>query len=104
MRRPVAILAALLMAAAIAAPAQAATLHRTFRASMGPSGGAGSTKIEAFTDGSGRVTYDLKNLRDRATYRVEIRKGRCGNLGIGGHPARRGQDDPERQLLGRPRA
>ena len=74
-------MAALLMAAAIAAPAQAATLHRTFRASMGPSGNAGTTRIDAFTDGTGRVTYALKNLKDGGTYRVEIRKGRCGNLG-----------------------
>ena len=81
MRRPIAIMAALLMAAAIAAPAQAATLHRTFRASMGPSGNAGTTRIDAFTDGTGRVTYALKNLKDGGTYRVEIRKGRCGNLG-----------------------
>ncbi len=80
-RRPIAILAALAMAAAIAAPAQAATLHRTFNASVGPSGNAGRTKIEAYTDGSGRVTFDLKNLRASAGYRVEIRKGRCGNLG-----------------------
>jgi hypothetical protein len=80
-RRPIAIFAALVMAAAIAAPAQAATLHRTFNASVGSNGVAGKTKIEAFTDGSGRVTYDLKNLRSSAKYRIEIRKGRCGNLG-----------------------
>lgn len=81
MRRPIALIAALVMAAAIAAPAQAATIHRTFRAAVGPSGNQGSTSIDAYTDGSGRASFDLRNLRGAATYRIEIRKGRCGNLG-----------------------
>jgi len=80
-RRFIPILAALLLAAALAAPAQAATLHRTFNAGVGANANAGRVKIEAYTDGTGRVLYDLKNLRATAGYRVEIRKGRCGNLG-----------------------
>lgn len=81
MRRPLAILAALLLATIIAAPAQAATIHRTFAASVGSDGRSGTAKIEAFTDGSGRVVYALRRMRAGSTYRVEIRKGRCNNLG-----------------------
>jgi hypothetical protein len=78
-RRSIALLAALVMAAAIAAPAQAATLHRTFRANI--SSDSGTTRISAYTDGSGTATYALKGLRRGATYRIEVRKGRCNNLG-----------------------
>lgn len=81
MRRPIAILVALLLATFVAAPAQAATIHRVFAASVGTNGSAGTTKIEAYTDGSGQVIYGLKGLRKGATYRVEIRRGRCSNLG-----------------------
>jgi hypothetical protein len=80
-RRPLVILAALVLATVVATPANAATLHRTFRASVGTNGSSGTTAIAAYTDGTGRVTYDLRNLRKGATYRVEVRKGRCANLG-----------------------
>ncbi len=78
MRRPISLLAALLMAVVLAAPANAATVHRTFVAKVGTSGTA---KITAFTDGSGRASYALKNLRKGATYKVQVRKGKCSNLG-----------------------
>jgi len=82
MRRITAILAALLMLAVVAAvPAEAATVHRVFTAAVGTSGGNGIAKITAYTDGSGRVSYALKGLRGGATYRVEIRRKTCANLG-----------------------
>ncbi len=82
MRRTVAILAALLMLAVVAAvPAEAATVHRVFTAAVGTGGGSGTTKITAYTDGRGWVAYNLKGLRGGATYRVEIRRGVCANLG-----------------------
>ncbi len=81
MRRPIALVLALLMVGIIAAPAQAATVNRVFYSSVGTNGASGRAAITAFTDGTGRVTYTLKGMRKSATYRVEIRRGRCSNLG-----------------------
>ena len=81
MRRTAAILAALLMLALAAVPVQAATVHRVFTAAVGTGGGSGTTKITAYTDGSGWVDYNLKGLRAGATYRVEIRRKTCASLG-----------------------
>lgn len=88
MRRPLALLSALLLATVIATPAEAATVHRVFAAGMGTNSANGTIRIAAFTDGNGRVDYALKGLRRSTTYRVEVRKGRCSNLGtIVGRPA-----------------
>lgn len=81
MRRPAALLVALLLTAAIAAPAEAATVHRVFGARVGSAGVNGTVRITAFTSGYGRIDYALKSLRRNATYRVEVRNGRCANLG-----------------------
>src|SRR4051812_9253599 len=81
MRRPAALLLALLLLAMAAVPAEAATVHRVFNASMGSAGFNGAIKIAAYTDGTGRISYALKNLRKGATYRVEIRRDTCGHLG-----------------------
>jgi hypothetical protein len=64
-----------------AAPAQAATVHRTFGASVGTNGANGQVAIRAHTDGTGQVVYGLKGLRKGWTYRVEVRRGRCSNIG-----------------------
>jgi hypothetical protein len=80
-RRPLALALALLLTALIAAPAQAATVHRTFVAKVGTDGKNGTAQIEAFTDGSGRRTYALKGLKDNATYRVRVFKGTCSKNG-----------------------
>lgn len=80
-RRSLALLVAILLATVVAAPAQAATVHRVFGASVGTNGSNGTTRITAYTDGSGLVEYALKRLRSGATYKVEVRKGRCSNLG-----------------------
>ena len=81
MRRLPALLAALLLVAILAAPAQAATVHRVFTAAMGSGGGYGTAKITVYMDGSGRVDYALKGLRKGASYRVEVFRKSCGNLG-----------------------
>jgi hypothetical protein len=81
MRRPYPLLAALLMSLILAAPAQAATVHRTFTAKVGSGGSSGTAAITAYTDGSGYLVYDLRKLRKGATYKVEIRNGKCGKLG-----------------------
>ena len=82
MRRPIALLVALFLSAAVAAPAEAATVHRVFGAGLGTNGANGTIRITAYTDGNGRIDYALKGLRKKATYRVEVRKGRCSNLGV----------------------
>jgi hypothetical protein len=81
MRRPAALLLALLLLAMAAVPAEAATVHRVFSASMGSAGFNGTIRLTAYTDGTGRVSYALKNLRKGATYRVEIRRDTCSNPG-----------------------
>ncbi len=81
MRRSIPLFAALLMAVVLAAPAQAATVHRTFTAKVASGGTSGTAAITAFTDGSGHLTYALKKFRKSATYKVEIRNGKCGHLG-----------------------
>ncbi len=81
MRRPIALALALLLVALVAAPAQAATVHRTFVAKVGSNGGNGTAKIAAYTDGSGRRTYALKSLRKNTTYKVRVFKGTCSKNG-----------------------
>ena len=81
MHRPIALALALMLAVAVAAPAEAATVHRVFAAGVGTSSANGTVRITAYTDGTGRVDYALKGLRKGQTYRVEVRKGRCSNLG-----------------------
>ncbi len=81
MRSPIAIALALLLVAALAAPAEAATVHRVFSAGVGTNAANGRANITAYTDGTGRVTYSLKGLKKGWTYRVEVRRGRCSSLG-----------------------
>src|SRR4051812_5348985 len=81
MRRSAAVLAALLLLALAAVPVEAASVHRVFTAGMGSGNINGTTKITVYTNGTGRVDYALKNLRRGSTYRVEIRRGSCANLG-----------------------
>ena len=80
MRRLTALLAAILLAAMIAAPAQAATVQRIFTASMG-GGSYGTVRITVYTDGSGRADYALKGLKKGASYRMEVHRNSCANLG-----------------------
>lgn len=81
MRRSVAILAALLLLSIAAVPVEAVSVRRVFTAAVGTSGGNGTAKITAYSDGNGYVTYALKGLRAGATYRVEIARRTCASLG-----------------------
>ena len=81
MRRLSALVIALALLAVAAVPAEAATPHRIFTAKMGSGGINGTAKFTYNTDGSGRIDYALKGLRKGATYRVEIRRKTCANLG-----------------------
>ena len=81
MRRSAAVIAVLLLLTIAAVPAQAVSIHRVFTARVGTGGANGVARITAYTDGNGRVDYALTGLRRGATYRVEIRRKTCANLG-----------------------
>ena len=81
MRRPIALALALLLLAAMAVPAEATTVHRVLSGNVGTNGTSGWTGITAYTDGTGSVSYALKGLKPAWIYRVEVRRGRCSNLG-----------------------
>ena len=81
MRRPATLLIALLLVLVAAVPAEAKSVHRVFTANVGTDGKSGTVRITDYSDGTGRVDYALKRLHRGYTYRVEIHKGRCGNLG-----------------------
>jgi hypothetical protein len=81
MRRTAALLAALLLLAVAAVPVEAATVHRIFTAAVGTGGTNGTAKITVYTDGSGRVDYAMHGLKHGATYRAEVFRNTCANLG-----------------------
>ena len=69
-------LLALLLVVIVASPANALSLKREWRASVG--GGANGTAVlEAWTNGTGTLTADLKGLKANKTYSISIRKGSC---------------------------
>jgi hypothetical protein len=78
LRRPIAFVLALLLVALVAAPADAATPLRVFRASYGTSGKASFTFN---TDGTGVMGYALKGLRKSVSYKAVVYRGTCSNLG-----------------------
>jgi hypothetical protein len=78
-RRPVALLLALLMVGLVAAPVEAAGVpQRVFRAGFGTSG---SGSFTYFTDQTGQVTWALKGLKKSAGYKAVVYRGKCGHLG-----------------------
>ncbi|MEI7743205.1 MAG: sortase [Chloroflexota bacterium] len=82
MRRPVALLlAAVLLLIIGASPAEGITVKRIWRGGFGPSAANGVVAVTGYMDGSGQVSWALKGLRPRATYRAEVHKGTCANLG-----------------------
>ena len=71
-------LLALLLVVIVASPANAVdpSLKREWRASVG--GGAnGTARLDAWTNGTGTLTADLKGLKKNTTYRISLRKGSC---------------------------
>ena len=78
MLRRVTPLVALLLVILVASPANALSLKREWRASVG--GGAnGTATLEAWTNGTGTLTANLKGLKKNTTYKVTLRKGSCKN-------------------------
>jgi hypothetical protein len=77
-RRPIALVMALLLAGLISAPAEAATPLRTFKASFGTSGRAAFT---LYTAGNGSMSWAVKGLKRSATYKAVVYRGKCGSLG-----------------------
>jgi hypothetical protein len=80
-RRPIAIALALLLVAAVAAPAAALTAQRTWRGAVGTDGRYGTHQLTAYTDGTARLSVNLKGVRVNAAYGIEIRAGTCTSLG-----------------------
>ncbi len=81
-RRGIAILMALIVLATIeVAPASAATVQRTWSATLSSSVPNGTIKLRAYTNGVGAISYSLKNLRTNTSYGVQIRNGSCAHLG-----------------------
>ena len=71
-------LLAILLVVIVASPANALSLKREWRASVG--GGAnGSAVLEAWTNGTGTLTASLKGLKRNTTYKVSLRKGSCNH-------------------------
>jgi sortase (surface protein transpeptidase) len=71
-------LIALLLVVLAASPADALSLKREWRGSIG--GGAnGVAVLDAWTNGTGRLTADVKGLRANAGYQIVLRKGSCSN-------------------------
>jgi sortase (surface protein transpeptidase) len=71
-------LIALLLVVLAASPADALSLKREWKGSIG--GGAnGIATLDAWTNGTGRLTADVKSLRANTSYHVSLRKGSCSN-------------------------
>jgi sortase (surface protein transpeptidase) len=71
-------LIALLLVVLVAHPADALSLKREWRGSIG--GGAnGIAVMDAWTNGTGRLTANVKNLRANTAYHIQLRKGSCSH-------------------------
>jgi len=71
-------LIALLLVVLAASPADALSLKREWRGSIG--GGAnGVAVLDAWTNGTGRLTAAVKGLKANTSYHVSLRKGSCSN-------------------------
>ena len=71
-------LLALFLVIIVASPANALSLKREWRASVG--GGANGTAVlDAWTNGTGRLTASLKGLKSGTSYHVSLRKGSCSH-------------------------
>ena len=71
-------LIALLLVVLAASPADALSIKREWKGSIG--GGAnGIATLDAWTNGTGRLTASVKNLKSNTSYHVSLRKGSCNN-------------------------
>jgi hypothetical protein len=82
MRRALlAALTSLVLVAAIAAPASAATVKRTWWANLGTSGANGRITLQGYMDGTGSMAVVMKGLRANASYSIRVRAGSCSRVG-----------------------
>lgn len=81
MRRLISISLAILLALSAVASVDAATVKRTWSARLGTDAVNGTAGLQAYGDGSGVLTLNLKRLRPTTTYALEIRSGSCAKLG-----------------------
>ncbi len=71
-------LIALLLVVLAASPADALSIKREWKGSIG--GGAnGIATLDAWTNGTGRLTASVKGLKANTSYHVSLRKGSCSN-------------------------
>lgn len=82
MRRSVALALAMLMVLSTVASAQALTVRRTWSASFGTSSSNGTARLQAYTDGTGHLALNLKALKARTVYPIQVRAGSCTTLGV----------------------
>lgn len=71
-------LIALLLVVLAASPADALSIKREWKASIG--GGAnGIATLDAWTNGTGRLTASVKGFKANTSYHVSLRKGSCSH-------------------------
>ena len=81
MRRAIVLALSSMLVLAIAAPASALTVKRTWWAFLGTGGTNGKVVLRAFTNGTGVLNTELKALRANATYSIRVRAGSCSRVG-----------------------
>jgi hypothetical protein len=82
MRRALlAALTSLVLLAAIAAPASAATVKRTWWTNLGTGGANGRITLQGYMDGTGSMAVVMKALRANSSYSIRVRAGSCARVG-----------------------
>ena len=78
LRRLTPVIALLLLVVLAASPVDALSLKREWKGSIG--GGAnGIATLDAWTNGTGRLTADVKGLKAHTAYHIVLRKGSCSH-------------------------
>ena len=82
MRRALlAALTSLVLLAAIAAPASAATVKRTWWTNLGTGGANGRVTLQGYMDGTGSMALVMNALRANSSYSIRVRSGSCSSTG-----------------------
>ena len=68
-------LMSLVLIAAVAAPASAATVKRTWWTNLGSGGANGRITLQGYMGGTGSMAVVMKALRAHATYSIRVRAG-----------------------------
>jgi len=81
MRRALVLALSSMLVLALAAPASALTVKRTWWSFLGTSGANGKVVLKAFTNGTGVMSTEVKGLRANTTYSIRVRAGSCSRVG-----------------------